>query len=100
MFVLSVTSFLPLRVGGDPSVPVTLVDRGVLRIVQLPEAGDDACAMGCPIRRYRDVLMSFANAGPDILVERTDQAGNMTSDFDSRIHRRSQWGVIPLLTPA
>ena len=33
--VLSETSFLLQRVGADPSLPVTLVERGVLRIAHL-----------------------------------------------------------------
>ena len=98
--VLSETSFLLHRVGADPSLPVMLVERGVLRVVRLLDSSDDALAIGRLIRRYRNVPMSFADACLVRLVERTDNASIMTLDSDFRIYRQARRRVIPLLVPA
>ena len=98
--VLSETSFLLQRVGADPSLPVTLVERGVLRVGRLLDSSDDALAIGRLIRRYRNVPMSFADACLVRLVERTDHASVMTLDSDFHIYRQATRRVIPLLTPA
>ena len=97
--VLSETSFLLHRVGADPSLAVTLVERGVLRVVSLLDSSEDAVAVGRLIRRYRDIPMSFADACLVRLVERTDHASLMTLDSDFRIYRQARRRVIPLLTP-
>ena len=98
--VISETSFLLQRVGADPSLPVTLVERGVLKVVQVVDSRDDALAVGRLIRRYRDVPMSFADACLVRLVERTDRGSIMTLDSDFNIYRQARRRVIPLLTPA
>ena len=98
--VLSETSILLQRVGADPSIPLTLVERGVLRVEQLLDSGEDARAIGRLIRRYRDVPMSFADACLVRLVERTDRASIMTLDSDFRMYRQARRRVIPLLVPA
>lgn len=98
--VLCETSFLLQRVGADPSLPVTLVERGVLRVPRLAGSSDDALAIGRLIRRYRDVPMSFADACLVRLVERTDRASVMTLDSDFHIYRQARRRIIPLLTPA
>ena len=98
--VLSETSILLQRVGADPSIPLTLVERGVLLVEQLLDSGEDALAVGRLIRRYRDVPMSFADACLVRLVERTDCASIMTLDSDFRIYRQARRRVIPLLAPA
>lgn len=98
--VLSETSFLLRRVGADPSLPVTLVERGVLRVVRLLDSSDDAPAIGRLMRRYRDVPMSFADACLVRLVERTDHASILTLDSDFRIYRQARRRIIPLLAPA
>ena len=97
--VLSETSFLLQRIGADPSLPVTLVERGMLRIVPLLNSSDDALAVGRLIRRYRDVPMSFADACLVRLVERTDRASILTLDSDFGIYRQARRRVIPLLAP-
>ena len=98
--VLSETSFLLHRVGGDFSLPLALVERGVLRVERLLNSSDDALAIGRLIRRYRNVPMSFADACLVRLVERTEHASIMTLDSDFHIYRQARRRVIPLLTPA
>ena len=98
--VLSETSILLQRVGADPSILLTLVERGVLRVEQLLDSGEDALAIDRFIRRYRNVPMSFAVACLVRLVERTDGASIMTLDSDFRIYRQARRRVIPLLAPA
>ena len=97
--VLSEASFLLQRASADPSLPVTLIERGVLRVAR-PFAGeDDALAVGRLMRRYRDVPMSFADACLVRIVECTDNASIMTLDSDFRIYRQAGRRVIPLLIP-
>lgn len=98
--VLSETSFLLQRAGADPNLPLTLVERGVLRVERLLESRDDALAIGRLIRRYRSVPMSFADACLVRLVERTDRASIMTLDPDFHLYRQARRRVIPLLVPA
>ena len=98
--VLSETSFLLQRVGADPSIPLTLVERGVLRVERLLDSSEDALAIGRLIRRYRNIPMTFADACLVRLVERTDHASIMTLDSDFRIYRQARRRVIPLLAPA
>ena len=98
--VLSETSFLLQRIGADPSIPLTLVERGVLRVERLLDADEDALEIGRLIRRYRDVPMSFADACLVRLVERTDRASVMTLDSDFHVYRQARRRVIPLLIPA
>ena len=97
--VLSETSFLLQRVGADPGIPLTLVERGVLRVERLLDSGEDALAIGRLIRRYRNVPMSFADACLVRLVERTERASVLTLDSDFRIYRQVRRRVIPLLIP-
>ena len=98
--VLSETSFLLQRVGADPGLVLTLIERGVLRVEQIVGSGDDALAISQLIRRYRDVPMSFADACLVRLVERTDHGSIMTLDSDFNIYRQARRRVIPLLAPA
>ena len=97
--VLSETSFLLQRIGADPSIPLTLVERGVLRVERLVDAGEDVLAIGRLMRRYRDVPMSFADACLVRLVERTDRASILTLDSGFQIYRQARRRVIPLLIP-
>ena len=97
--VLSETSFLLQRIGADPSIPLTLVERGVLRVERLVDAGEDVLAIGRLMRRYRDVPMSFADACLVRLVERTDRASIFTLDSGFQIYRQARRRVIPLLIP-
>ena len=98
--VLSEASFLLQRASADPSLPVTLIERGVLRVARPLAGEDDALAVGRLIRRYRDVPMSFADACLVRIVECTDNASIMTLDSDFRIYRQTGRRVIPLLIPA
>lgn len=97
--VLSEASFLLQRVGADPSLPVQLVERGVLQVARPIEHEADAAAVGRLIRRYRKVPMSFADACLVRLVECTDNASVMTLDSDFLIYRQGGRRVIPLLIP-
>ena len=98
--VLSEAAFLLQRAGADPSLPVALIERGVLRVARPLAGEDDALAVGRLIRRYRDVPMSFADACLVRIVECTDNASIMTLDSDFRIYRQAGRRVIPLLIPA
>ena len=97
--VLSEASFLLQRAGADPSLPVTLIERGVLRVARPLAGEDEALAVGRLMRRYRDVPMSFADACLVRIVECTDNASIMTLDSDFRIYRQAGRRVIPLLIP-
>ena len=98
--VLSEASFLLQRAGADPSLPVTLIERGVLRVARPLAGEDEAIAVGRLMRRYHDEPMSFADACLVRIVECTDNASIMTLDSDFRIYRQTGRRVIPLLIPA
>lgn len=98
--VLSETSFLLQRLGADPSLPVRLVEQGVLRIAPLFDSTADTRAVGRLMRRYADVPMSFADACLVRIVESTEHSSVMTLDSDFHIYRQGGRRVIPLLTPA
>ena len=97
--VLSEASFLLQRAGADPSLPVTLVERGALRVERAITSEADALAVGRLIRRYRNVSMSFTDACLVRIVECTDNASIMTLDSDFRVYRQAGRRVIPLLIP-
>ena len=97
--VLSEASFLLQRAGADPSLPVQLVERGVLQVARPLAHEADAAAVARLIRRYGNLPMSFADACLVRLVERTDNASVMTLDADFRIYRQGGRRVIPLLMP-
>lgn len=96
---LSEASFLLQRAGADSSLPVALVERGVLRITGGCASDDDARAVGRLIRRYANVPMSFADACLVRIAETTANASIMTLDADFRIYRPASRRVIPLLIP-
>ena len=98
--VLSEASFLLTRIGADPSLPMTLVERGVLEVTQTLASPEDVLAVGRMIRRYRNVPMSLADACLVRIVERSDQASVLTLDSDFRIYRQGNRRVIPLLSPS
>ena len=100
MSLISEKSFLPQRVGGGSSLPLTPVERGVLRVARLLESGDDAGAIRRLIRRCRVIPISFPDPCPNMLVEGTDQAATMTPDSESHIWRRAKRRVILLPAPA
>ena len=98
--VLSEASFLLARVGADPSLPVKLVERGVLKVTQVLSSPEDVGAVGRMIRRYRNMPMSLADACLVRIVERSDQASVLTLDSDFRVYRQENRRVIPVLSPS
>ena len=97
--VLSEASFLLRRAGADPSLPVRLVRRGVLEVVNVFDTDADADALAGLMRRYADVPMSFADACLVRIVERTRGGSVMTLDAGFRIYRQARRRIIPLLAP-
>ena len=97
--VLSEASFLLRRAGADPSLPASLVRRGVLEVARLFATDADADAMARLMRRYADIPMSFADACLVRIVERTRNASVMTLDSGFRIYRQARRRTIPLLAP-
>jgi predicted nucleic acid-binding protein len=95
--VLTESCFLLARGGGDSSIVVQLVERGVLSVAQLlePEAGSIARLM----RRYKNVPMSLAHACLVRLIELTNQSTLFTLDSDFEIYRQKGRRLIPLLAP-
>jgi predicted nucleic acid-binding protein len=95
--VLTESSFLIARGGGDVSAPVQLVERGVLSIAQLFDA--EAASIARLMRRYENVPISLADACLVRLVELTSQSTLFTLDSDFEIYRQKGRRLIPLLTP-
>ena len=97
--VLSETCFLLRRTGADASMPVSLVRRGALRVVDAVGSEERAEAVASLIRRYENVPMSLADACLVDILERTENGSIMTLDSDFRIYRQARRRVIPLLCP-
>lgn len=97
--VLSEACFLLRRVGADAAMPVSLVQRGVLKVVDVVDSEGAARAVANLIRRYENIPMSLADACLVHLVERTENGSIMTLDSDFRIYRQARRRVIPLLCP-
>lgn len=97
--VLSETAFVLGRVGADRSLPLRLIERGVLQIAPLLGSADDAAAVARLMRRYANVPMSLADACLVRIVESREEASVMTLDSDFRVYRQHQRRVIPLLIP-
>ena len=95
--VLTESSFLIARGGGDASAAVQLVERGVLSIAQLFDK--EAASIARLMRRYEDVPISLADACLVRLVELTSQSTLFTLDSDFEIYRQKGRRLIPLLTP-
>jgi uncharacterized protein len=95
--VLTESSFLIARGGGDASAAVQLVERGVLSIAQLFDT--EAASIARLIRRYENVPISLADACLVRLVELTSQSTLFTLDSDFEIYRQKGRRLIPLLTP-
>lgn len=98
--VLSEACFLLRRVGADATLPVSLVRRGVLKVVDLLGSTDAADAVASLMRRYANIPMSLADASLVHILERTENGSIMTLDSDFRIYRQSRRRVIPLLHPS
>jgi predicted nucleic acid-binding protein len=95
--VLTESSFLIARGGGDASAAVLLVERGVLSVAQLFDT--EAASITRLIRRYENVPMSLADASLVRLIELTSQATLFTLDSDFAIYRQKGRRLIPLLAP-
>jgi predicted nucleic acid-binding protein len=95
--VLTESSFLIARAGGDVSAAVQLVERGVLSIAQLFDK--EAASIARLMRRYENVPISLADACVVRLVELTSQSTLFTLDSDFEIYRQKGRRLIPLLTP-
>ena len=95
--VLAEAAFLLKREGGDADPLFALLDRGVIRIgLSIQEQQADLRAL---MRRYRNRLMSLADACLVRLSEIHASAEVLTLDSDFRIYRRHGNKVIPLRTP-
>lgn len=97
--VLSEACFLLRRVGADATMPVSLVRRGALKVVDAVGSEDRAEAVASLIRRYENVPMSLADACLVDILERTENGSIMTLDSGFRIYRQARRRVIPLLCP-
>ncbi len=97
--VLSEASFLLMRAGADPSIPATLVERGLLRVAGSLGSDDDAAGVARLMRRYANVPMSFADACLVRIVECTEDGSIMTLDSDFHVYRQAERRMIPLLIP-
>ena len=96
--VLSEACFLLRRIGADATVPVSLVRRGALKVVDAV-ARRSGRGGGSLMRRYANVPMSLADACLVDILERTENGSIMTLDSDFRIYRQARRRVIPLLCP-
>ena len=97
--VLSEACFLLRRIGADATMPVSLVRRGALRVVDAVSSEGEAEAVAALMRRYDNIPMSLADACLVRILERTENGSIMTLDSDFRIYRQARRRVIPLLSP-
>lgn len=95
--VLTETSFLIARGGGDAGSVIELVERGVLNVAQL--FNTEAASVARLMRRYKSVPMSLADACLVRLIELTSHSTLFTLDSDFEIYRQKGRRVIPLLVP-
>jgi predicted nucleic acid-binding protein len=89
---------LTARGGGDESVVVELVERGVLSIATLFDA--EAASIARLMRRYKNVPMSLTDACLVRLIELNSQTTLFTLDSDFEIYRQKGRRLIPLLATA
>ncbi len=97
--VLSEACFLLRRIGADATMPVSLAQRGALRVVDAVSSEGEAEAVAALMRRYENIPMSLADACLVHILERTENGSIMTLDSDFRIYRQAKRRVIPLLSP-
>ena len=97
--VLSEACFLLRRIGVDASLPVTLLRRSVLRVVDVLATADDADAVTALMRRDANVPMSLADACLVRMLEQTENGSIMTLDSDFQVYRQSRRRTIRMLFP-
>ena len=97
--VLSEACFLLRRVGADATMPPALVQRGVLKVVEILGSADRAEDVAALMRRYANIPMSLADASLVYMLGQTPNGSIMTLDSDFRIYRQAGRRVIPLLCP-
>jgi predicted nucleic acid-binding protein len=95
--VLSEACFLLSRGGIDPTLPLVLLDRGVLRSAFSAHA--EARPLARLMTRYRDVPMSLADACLVRMSELHDDCQLVTLDSDFAIYRRHGRRRIPTVSP-
>ena len=97
--VLSEACFLLRRVGADATMPVSLVRRGALRVVDAVSSEGEGEAVAALMRRYDNIPMSLADACLVHILERTESGSIMTLDSDFRIYRQAKRRGLPLFSP-
>ena len=97
--VLSEACFLLRRIGADASLPLALLRRGVLRVVDILGKVDDVDAVTALMRRYANVPMSLADACLVRILERTENGSIMTLDSDFHVYRQGRRRTIRVLFP-
>ena len=97
--VISETSFLLRRTGRDTSLPLRLLERGIVRVAPVLTSGDEIARVRRMMDRYQNVPMSLADACLVRLAEQHPSAHVLTIDSDFGVYRRNDRHPIPLLTP-
>lgn len=95
--VITEAVFLLQRSGGDPTVPLKLMNRGDL-VVNL-NVSAEAGSLETLMKRYSDVPMSLADACLVRLSEIHKESKVFTLDKDFQIYRRYGRSVIPVISP-
>lgn len=93
--VLTESCFLLARAGGNASLVIQLIERGVISVARLFD--DEAGSIAQLMRRYKNGPMSLADACLVRLIELTPQATLLTLDSDFDIYRQKGRRLIPLL---
>jgi predicted nucleic acid-binding protein len=96
--VLAEATFLLQRGGIVASLPMQMIERGVLQTRF--DTGTEAHALRVLLERYEDVPMSLADACVVRMSELHARAKVWTTDSDFTIYRRNRRGLIPLIMPA
>lgn len=95
---LSEACFLASRDGRNPSAPVALVERGLVRVAF--DVQGRAGAVGDLMRKYADRPMSLADACLVLLSEQHAGTRLLTTDQqDFTIYRRADGASVPAVFP-
>jgi predicted nucleic acid-binding protein len=95
--VLAEATFLLQRGGIVASLPMQMIERGVLQTRF--DTGTEAHALRVLLERYEDVPMSLADACVVRMSELHHGAKVWTTDSDFTIYRRNRRSLIPLIMP-